>query len=756
MSKSQIRNLTELYSKDALLSLCEKHLDPNTCKKSWNKTKLAEALVKGGYGPGGSAPKPSKPSKPSKPKPPSRPGADSDLACGMDHKACMKTKGKGGWTVQEIRNLAIQCGVDPAGKTRDQLCAEIALSAARGGQPSRPDTPDTPDTPVKPPKKTKPLPEIPPYRPGKGRVGPPEEPIRPPVQPPAVKPAAPTIGGMVVNPDVIKAIDEALDNNTKIGTDNATKAKYRDIIVKIMSGFAEEIADSDLEEEDLPTNKRLLKLGLSQELDREVLYEEVYEAIKGFELFVPGSEPGTPEPSDDECGGHFEEYMKMSPIKLRNALREKGIVNNVPVGRGSQVDYLCAMAQNGRCDPENGLECESGFVCDASNNPGVCLTEEQADARKLEEFIMPNGRRVIGTAAALEVLKKKLTEHVTEHPTPSPAPETPIEPSPETPVSPVEPAPETPTEPSPETPVSPAEPTPESPQLTPNRAAIMELLDSRLGDGLLTQEGYDKYVAALRTNGHCDPEKGVMCNGELVCDLTTKVCIDEDFASVRRQRLRSTEINGKKYIGSPMAIKKLEKALGMDKQMQKDDAILTLLDDDSATNPRACLVHQIADYYKKFYTSKGASIKDTSSEYFQSVRRLYDALKHLVPESGDFPALTENDLPYDGDLERYTAVDGGALSTMNRRKLMSILEPCKTEAPILPGVPTPITPVEPAAPTPKPAAPTPKPPVAKPPEGTEVPDIEDILRRLQAGDAGNITDLAECQRVVLKCLALTA
>ena len=181
MSKSQIRNLTEMYKKEDLINMCEEHLDPNPCKKSWNKDKLAKALVEGGYKAGGPD-RPAKPTKPSKPsKPPSKPSKPtvtppsvSAFGCGMEHKVCMKTKGKGGWSVQDIRTLATQCGIDVAGKTRDQLCAEIAMAAAARSGSSGSDMPPTP-LPTKPSR----LPDIPPYKPPGPRM-----PARPPVKPP--------------------------------------------------------------------------------------------------------------------------------------------------------------------------------------------------------------------------------------------------------------------------------------------------------------------------------------------------------------------------------------------------------------------------------------------------------------------------------------------------------------------------------------------------------------------------------------------
>ena len=640
MSNSQIRNLTAMYKKEDLINLCEQRLDPNPCKKSWNKDKLAKALAEGGYRAGGPdiPVKPPKPSKPSKPpsKPTVTPPSGSGLGCGMEHKVCMKTKGKGGWTVQEIKALAIQCGIDVAGKTRDQLCAEIAMAAAvRSGS-------DVPPTPS--PRNPSRLPDIPPYKPSKPPVKPP---ARPPAKPPTKPPTQPSTGKSArVNPEVLAAINEFLDNNLplKISISPQEKQRNVDIIIDILAGVASDIADSDLEMHDFPRDKRLQKLGLNDHVTREALYEELYDDIKGLDVFSSGGDMPSPESEDDECGGRFDTYMRMSPLKLRNALKEEG-VSNPPVGRGAQVDYLCAMQKNGRCSPENGQDCGEGFVCDTSAIPGVCLTEEQADARRLGEYIMPNGRKVIGTPEALAALRARLEAPGPGTPVPTPTP------TPDTPPSPTPPMPDPTPSPTPSPSPSPG---------TEARLGILRLLEEQARKGQITDEQLARYTAALDANGQCDPDQGVMCNGELVCDLTNKVCIDPDLAAERADAdgpttLRRMEIGGKTYIGSPLAIKMLKQKL---------------------------------------------------------------APKPPVSSSGDTP-----------------------IKSIKPKK-----QPMVRPGPKPPKVPTPRQP-SPAMPKGTPD---------KPPEGTVVPDIEDILRRLEAGDTGDIADLAECQREVLKCLALSA
>jgi hypothetical protein len=656
----------------------------------------------------------------------------------------MKTKGKGGWTVQEIKALAIQCGIDVTGKTRDQLCAEIAMAAAARSGSSGSDVPPTPRKPSRipdiPPYKPSKPPVKPPTKPGRGLTGevlnnlvekgdekhvcvtkkiaefykdlydpedptdeqsdyfkcikslyelllpvldkktlvtkrdlpsddelsgynggwysgpmdreilwkeivkpclaqtpvmPPKPPVMPP-KPPARPPAKPPTGKSArVNPEVLAAINEFLDNNLPLNTSPQEKQKNVDVIIDVLAGVADDIADSDLETYDLPRDKRLQKLGLNASITREALFDELYdESIKGLNVFSSGGDMPSPESEDDECGGRFDSYMRMSPLKLRNALKGEG-VSNPPVGRGAQVDYLCAMQKNGRCSPEDGQDCGEGFVCDTSATPGVCLTEEQADARRLDEYIMPNGRKVIGTPEALAALRARLEATV---PTPTPTPDTPPSPTPPA----VDPTPTPTPDPTPA-----PDPTPPPSPGTEARLDILRVLEEQARKGQITDEQLARYTAALDANGQCDPDKGVMCNGELVCDLTNKVCVDSDLAA-ERTTLRRMEIGGKTYIGSPLAIKMLQQKL---------------------------------------------------------------APKPPASSSGDTP-----------------------IKPIKPKK-----QPMVRPGPKPPKVPAPVVPKG-----------TPD----KPPEGTVVPDIEDILRRLEAGDTGDIADLAECQREVLKCLAL--
>ena len=77
--------------------------------------------------------------------------------------------------------------------------------------------------------------------------------------------------------------------------------------------------------------------------------------------------------------------------------------------------------------------------------------------------------------------------------------------------------------------------------------------------------------------------------------------------------------------------------------------------------------------------------------------------------------------------------------------------PVPTPVPVPSPVPTPV-------PTPVPV-PSPVPSVhesssSKPSEGTQVIDVEELIRQIQEDDGEKISDLASTQKAVLKCLGL--
>ena len=195
------------------------------------------------------------------------------------------TKRASGYSVKDIRELALSCGVDPKGKTRKTLCNEIAEALRRGER----------------------------------------------------------------------------DRESKEQDDDS---KY----------------DHDLEDEN----------------DAEILEDEK-EAED--EVEVP-------------CfGGNREALIRMKAKELR-ALLSQHVKEGRPVKKEGLIDYLCALGEDPntapRCDPEKRQFCDGELVCDAKAK--LCLPPAIAAKRIKLQQMSWGGRKIIGTAKALEKLRKKLGE----------------------------------------------------------------------------------------------------------------------------------------------------------------------------------------------------------------------------------------------------------------------------------------------------------------------------------------------------------
>jgi hypothetical protein len=125
------------------------------------------------------------------------------------------------------------------------------------------------------------------------------------------------------------------------------------------------------------------------------------------------------------------------------------------------AQYLCNVAQQPRCNPEKGILCDGDDVCDASNEEGVCVSPRLANLRGFEEMFMPDGRRIIGTKAALKALQKRMSQ--SKIPTPPPKSKTPTPPPKSKTPTPTPPKSKTPTP----TPPKSKTPTPPQPSKTP-------------------------------------------------------------------------------------------------------------------------------------------------------------------------------------------------------------------------------------------------------------------------------------------------
>ena len=96
--------------------------------------------------------------------------------------------------------------------------------------------------------------------------------------------------------------------------------------------------------------------------------------------------------------------QSMSRKELRKVLREAGLTT-FPKDKQGMIDYLNAVKNNGRCDPEEGQWCNGEFVCDINNKPGVCLSPSQAQGFDEWEY---QGKKMVGTADAISALKQAM------------------------------------------------------------------------------------------------------------------------------------------------------------------------------------------------------------------------------------------------------------------------------------------------------------------------------------------------------------
>jgi len=96
-------------------------------------------------------------------------------------------------------------------------------------------------------------------------------------------------------------------------------------------------------------------------------------------------------------------------VEIKDLLKQSNIISGIPKKKADLTSYLCAVENNKRCDPKNNVSCDSGYTCDTSNTPGICISDKFAGDRisagdNIEEFIF-NGRKIIGTKKAINDLK---------------------------------------------------------------------------------------------------------------------------------------------------------------------------------------------------------------------------------------------------------------------------------------------------------------------------------------------------------------
>ena len=254
---------------------------------------------------------------------------------------------------------------------------------------------------------------------------------------------------------------------------------------KIKSGLSCNISQQDCEKSRKYKKSDIVALALQCGVDTKGSRKEICARIaaaisngvvpkvsspKDITPTMPTPTPKLPTPQPEgDCygGGNYDDLLSKKVAELRQLLDKAGVKAGRPSKKAEMAQYLCDIAQNPRCDPEAGVDCEGNQVCDASNKPGVCISPELANIRGYDEMMWGN-RRVIGTKAALKVLKNKLGDNKL----PIPKTITPMMPKTITPPIPktiTPPIPKTITPPIPKTPTPPIPktPTPTVPKTRP-------------------------------------------------------------------------------------------------------------------------------------------------------------------------------------------------------------------------------------------------------------------------------------------------
>ena len=548
-------SVTELYnkySKAELLEMCDnKGVD---CKKSWNKTQLAEALVakmgkkkksadrksskkrsskktrsrrkskkRSGRSRRKSKTRTSRSRRKSKKR--TKSSSKSSLDCDIDSKTCEKsTKYK----KADIVALAQKCGVDTSG-TRKDICARIIAAAGGAGKAPSP-APSPVPSPVPSPSPTS-LPTTADLLKQKSKDdllkmceqrrveckkswnktkiaqtirGAAKKPTPKPPSPKSPSPRPPS-----PRPDnkeaqlLLDEIDAFLDDNLPVGESEMSRNIIKDQIFYLLFAMLDEIRAGEVSPESLPEEEDLNAEGIP--FSPEELYDGIIINLENQGPSPKSPSPKAPSPAKCFGGNTYDELINKKVTELRQLLADAGVTQGRPIKKDQMAQYLCDLAQNGRCNPEKGQFCEGDYVCDASNEEGVCISPELANERGLEEMFMPDGRRIIGTKKALAALQKRMTQGKAPTPAkqPSPIPTPPKQPTPpmvKTPTPPMAKAP-TPRPQKVKTPTPPKDPTPKPPEGTEVTDIEEILRQIQQGDGEQISELAATQSAVLKCLG---------------------------------------------------------------------------------------------------------------------------------------------------------------------------------------------------------------------------------------------------------------
>ena len=122
---------------------------------------------------------------------------------------------------------------------------------------------------------------------------------------------------------------------------------------------------------------------------------------------VPQAPQGVPQaPQDIDC---FTRNMNRNIQDLRKDARELGFVQGLGTKKAPIATLLCDLEETGKvsCDPPH-TDCPGDLVCDINNQPGFCVKPSYADTKHNLKQVLVGNKRVIGSAAAIKALAKRV------------------------------------------------------------------------------------------------------------------------------------------------------------------------------------------------------------------------------------------------------------------------------------------------------------------------------------------------------------
>ena len=320
------------------------------------------------------------------------------------------TKAKSGYSIAEIRELAKSCNLSVKGKTRKQLCAEIAEALNKSSKGAAPPPPPPP-----PPPRTSS---------GSGRK------------------ICKAKSGKPYN----KSNCSRYGKEKGCVWDNDAEECYQSDEEESKSNTPPPPPSSSGGDEGPAGGRNICKAKSGKPYNKSncsrygkekgcVWDNDAEECYKPSGSGTGSTPPPSPPPSssegkesdeEEDCyGGNRVELLEKKLSELKDLLKDAGITKGLPRSKIDAINYLCALGKDndgGRCDKGNDYYCEGGNVCDAA--AGLCIPPEAANRKGMEVRTF-NGRKIMGSKSALDKLFKILEKEEKESggvPPPPPPP----------------------------------------------------------------------------------------------------------------------------------------------------------------------------------------------------------------------------------------------------------------------------------------------------------------------------------------------